>query len=90
LEEVEAEIASEAITDEKEPLMMNAYCFQDHEERQGHSERLAYQERSFYGLRPQHLRGAAVLMHVLLYVITLTMQLYKLFIWDSALPEIES
>jgi hypothetical protein len=42
LEEVEAEIASEAITDEKEPLMMNAYCFQDDEERQGHSERLAY------------------------------------------------
>lgn len=70
-EEVEAEIASAAITWEKEPLIMGAYCFQDDKERQGYSERLAYQKRSFHGLHPQYLSGAAVFMHTLLYAITL-------------------
>jgi hypothetical protein len=70
---VEAEIASAASTGEKEPLIMGAYCFQDDKERQGHSERLAYQKRSFYCLHPQYLSGAAFFMHTLLYAITLWM-----------------
>jgi hypothetical protein len=49
---------------------MAAYCFRDDKERQGHSERLAYQKRSFYGLHPQHLSVAAVFIHTSLYVIT--------------------
>jgi hypothetical protein len=70
-EELKAEVASEASTDEKGPLLKGAYCFQNDKERQGHSEWLAYQKRSFYGLRPQHLSIAAALMHALLYGITL-------------------
>jgi hypothetical protein len=70
LEEVEAEITREANIDKKEPLLMGAYYFQDDKERQGHSERLAYLKRSFYGLCPQHLSGATVFIHTSLYVVT--------------------
>jgi hypothetical protein len=63
------EIASDASTDEKMPLLTEEKISEDNVENQRHSGKLDCQRRSFYGLRPRHLSGAALFMHFLLYAI---------------------